>query len=160
MKVYTFSSRVIVFTFVLLILASNLFSQGRHRQWQESYRQLESQRIAFITTELSLSPEEAQVFWPVYNEYNQKRNELMIKHRLNRADELNLQQLSEPELTELADSDVRNLEEMAALRREYHQKFKQILPTIKVIQLYIAERDFNRNLYNESRGQRQMRRNN
>lgn len=160
MKVYTFKSKAIISTAVLLILAFNLFSQGRQRQWQENYRQLESQRIAFITKELSLSPEEAQVFWPVYNEYNQKRNQLMIKHRLNRADEQNLQQLSEAELNELADSDVRNLEEMAALRREYHQKFKQILPSIKVIQLYIAERDFNRNLFNESRGERPMRRNN
>jgi hypothetical protein len=160
MNIRTYNIKLIFSVALLLILTSNLFSQGRQRQWQDRYRQLESQRIAFITRELSLSPEEAQVFWPVYNEYNQKRNQLMINHRLSRADEQNLHQLSEAELNELADSDVRNLEEMAALRREYHQKFKQILPTIKVIQLYIAERDFNRKLFNESRGERQMRRNN
>jgi hypothetical protein len=160
MKPFPLNSRMIISLAMFLILSASLFSQGRQRQWQEKYRQLESQRIAFITRELSLSPEEAQVFWPVYNEYNEKRNQLMVKHRLNRADEVDLQQLSEPELIELADSDVSNLEEMAALRRGYHEKFKQILPTIKVIQLYIAERDFNRNLYNESRGGRPMRRNN
>jgi hypothetical protein len=160
MKGYTFSNKIILSTILLLFVSNSLFSQGRQRQWQERYRQLESQRIAFITKELSLTPEEAQVFWPVYNEYNQKRNQLMIKHRVNRAAEVNLQQLSETELNNLADSDVRNLEEMAALRREYHQRFKHILPTIKVVQLYNAERDFNRNLFNETRGERPMRRNN
>ena len=33
---------------------------------------LEALKIAFITKELNLSPEEAQRFWPVYNNYSQE----------------------------------------------------------------------------------------
>lgn len=113
---------------------------------------MEAKRIAFITQELSLTPEEAQVFWPVYNEYNQKRNQMMILHREERKDVTDIDKLSESELMELADEDIRNMEDMVALRREYHEKFKQILPVKKVILLYNAERDFNRKLYREGRG--------
>lgn len=136
----------------ILLLPVMLTGQPGMGQRQEQYRQMEAKRIAFITQELSLTPEEAQVFWPVYNEYNQKRNQMMIRHREDRKDVTDIDKLSESELMELADEDIRNMEDMVALRREYHEKFKQILPVKKVILLYNAERDFNRKLYREGRG--------
>ena len=39
---------------------------------QENVKALE---IAFITKELDLSPDEAQKFWPVYNQYSKEINE-------------------------------------------------------------------------------------
>lgn len=141
----------ILFNILFLFVATTVFAQGGPRQLRERYRQFESQRIAFITRELDLSPEEAQAFWPVYNEYNEKRNQLMIRHRNQRVDENNLDELSEEQLLELADSDINNMEEMTTLRRQYHEKFKKILPIKKVVQLYGAERDFNRHLLNENR---------
>ncbi len=143
--------KIILLNLLLLFAATTVFTQGGPRQMQERYRQFESQRIAFITRELSLTPDEAQAFWPVYNEYNDKRNKLMIQHRSQRTDENNLDRLSEEKLHELADADITNMEEMIALRRQYHEKFKQILPIKKVVQLYAAERGFNRHLFNENR---------
>ena len=139
----------LVMMFLLPVLVAGQQGLG---QRQEQIRQMEAKRIAFITQELSLTPEEAQVFWPVYNEYNQKRNQMMIRHREERRDTADIDKLSKSELTELADADIRNMEEMVALRREYHERFKQILPLKKVILLYNAERDFNRRLYREGRG--------
>ena len=34
----------------------------------ERLKEIQAQRAAFITTELSLTPEESQRFWPLYNE--------------------------------------------------------------------------------------------
>lgn len=136
----------------IFLLPVMLTGQPGTGQRQEQYRQMEAKRIAFITQELSLTPEEAQVFWPVYNEYNQKRNQMMIRHREERKETADIDKLSESELIELADEDIRNMEDMVAMRREYHEKFKQILPVKKVILLYNAERDFNRKLYREGRG--------
>lgn len=145
---------------LLLLIAPFSFAQrGLERgqgQWQQKYKELEARRIAFITTELSLTPEEAQVFWPVYNEYNEKRNQMMIRHRNMRREQQSIEELSQEELLQIADADISNMEEMVALRREYHEKFKKILPIKKVIQLYDAERDFNRFLYKEGRGRHQM----
>jgi hypothetical protein len=145
-------NRFFVTTLILILTVLNLSAQGRQRNWQEHYRELESQRISFLTKELSLTPEEAKVFWPVYNEYNQKRNQMMIRHRRQRMATRNLNRLNDKELREIADHDVRSLEEMAGLRREYHEKFLQILPARKVVLLYDAERDFNRKLMQEHRG--------
>ncbi len=137
---------------ILFFLSLSVVAQPGKGQRGDRYQQIESQRIAFITTELSLTPEEAQEFWPVYNEYNTRRNQMMIRHRNDRKEERNLENLSEQELIEIADADIGNMEEMIALRRQYHEKFKEILPVKKVIQLYNAERDFNRKLYREGRG--------
>ncbi|MBW6480649.1 MAG: hypothetical protein K0B37_14570 [Bacteroidales bacterium] len=140
-------------TFLIIILIFQTgWAQGGPGQSQERQEQMEARRIAFITRELSLTPAEAKEFWPVYNEYHNKRNEMMRKHRAQRQQVNNLDRLSEQELLEIADAEITNMEEMAALRREYHEKFKTILPVKKVIELYEAERNFNRNLLRESRG--------
>jgi hypothetical protein len=142
--------RIMLIAVTLLVWASTtLNAQGGPRQMEDRYKQIEAQRIAFITSELALTPDEARVFWPIYNEYNEKRNKLMIRHRHHHSEDRSLSQLSEKDLMEIAEADISNMEEMAALRREYHEKFKQILPIIKVIKLYGAERDFSRKLFME-----------
>lgn len=151
MKTFHFS-RSAVFVILLFIIPVLAQAQQGMGQRQDRYRKIEAQRIAFITQELALTPEEARIFWPVYNEYTQKRNQMMIRHREERKSNVNIDDLSQKELLDIADADIRNMEEMVALRREYHQQFKEILPVKKVIQLYDAERDFNRRLYRESRG--------
>ena len=37
---------------------------------------VEAHKIAFITNELNLTPEESQKFWPIYNEYSAKERDL------------------------------------------------------------------------------------
>ena len=59
---------------VLALLSfSNIQAQPKQKcNWQEK---MMSEKIAFITMELQLTPEEAQVFWPVYNQISQKNKE-------------------------------------------------------------------------------------
>jgi hypothetical protein len=135
----------------LLWFVGESTGQVPQRMGQPRHQEIESKKIAFITREISLTPEEAMVFWPVYNEYNRKRIELMNKHRQVRQQEENLEGKSERELQRIAESDIVNMEEMVSLRRAYHNEYLKILPAIKVIRLYDAERDFNRELYRESR---------
>ena len=53
---------------VLTIAASSASAQPKDKgNWHE---RVQAEKIAFITAELELSPEEAQVFWPVYNQLN------------------------------------------------------------------------------------------
>ena len=42
------------------------------KQWQE---RLESEKIAFLTNEMSLTPKEAQAFWPIYNQAQQEQRD-------------------------------------------------------------------------------------
>lgn len=150
-----FSVFLLGFVLITFCTETALAQRGqRERQERhERHEQIEARRVAFITRELSLTPAEAQEFWPVYNEYNQKRAQMMARHRQQRMNIENLENLTEQQLLELADADIANMEEMVRLRREYHERFKKILPLKKVIQLYETERDFNRSLFRETRGQ-------
>ena len=56
---------------VLALLSfSNIQAQPQKGGWHD---RMMSEKIAFITMELQLTPEEAQVFWPVYNQIAQEK---------------------------------------------------------------------------------------
>ena len=46
--------------------------KGNHQQMKE---RLQAEHIAFLTEKLELTPEEAQVFWPVYNKAKAEQKE-------------------------------------------------------------------------------------
>lgn len=104
-------------------------------------------KVAFITNALNLTPTEAEKFWPIYNEYQDKRdvarNQLQADYKIirNQAD-----QLSAEELTRLGDEIIALKTKDVALVAEMHAHLKKILPPKKLAQLYVAEEDFKRRL--------------
>ncbi len=151
MKLKNMIRKLFLVCVVAMVSLTTIAQPPGRGPWRNHQERLESEKVAFITRELDLSVKEAQIFWPVYNEYMEKRNELMIKHRAERAMIDNPEELKEEELYEIANSEIENMEEMTALRRQYHNNFMEILPVLKVVKLYKAERDFNRNLLRETR---------
>ncbi len=63
---------------------------------------IESLKIAFLTKQLSLTPEEAQKFWPVYNQYTMELRKMRKDHAGDelemREKALNLTKRYRPEL--------------------------------------------------------------
>jgi len=117
--------------------------------------QLNAQRVAFITEKLQLTPEEAQVFWPVYNEYRQKRNNLEHKKiNLLKDYAANRKTLSDKEIEKIADQYVQLEKEETDLLLQYHEKIKKVLPVKKVMMLYRVERQFQAFLLQQLRSQR------
>ncbi len=47
----------------------------------ERLREIQAQKSAYITAQLQLTPEEAQRFWPVYNEFDEKQDALRKEMR-------------------------------------------------------------------------------
>ena len=104
--------------------------------------QLENAKIAFITNRVSLTQEQAQRFWPLYNEFSVRRREFNRSGRLLRrdvADGMTDQQIRE------------NFSQAFALRqqelnleKEYFDKFQKVISLRQVAQLFQAERDFTR----------------
>ena len=102
--------------------------------------QLENAKIAFLTTRLSLSQEQAQRFWPLYNEFTTKRRDV------NR----NGRQLRQANPAALSDQQIRdNISQSFALRqqelnleKEYFERFQKVISLRQVGQLFQAERDF------------------
>jgi Spy/CpxP family protein refolding chaperone len=102
--------------------------------------QLENAKIAFITNRVSLTQDQAQKFWPLYNEFSAKRREINRNGRLLRRD-----------VTEgMTDQQIRdNLTQSFAMRqqelnleKDYFDKFQKVISMRQVAQLFQAERDF------------------
>lgn len=60
---------------VLLMVLFSTFSFAQDRSKREKIKTL---KVAFITERLNLSTNEAQSFWPLYNDYEEKRESLSI----------------------------------------------------------------------------------
>jgi hypothetical protein len=135
----------ILYLFFLLMAAQMLPAQTAPTQ--SGAERVQALRVAFITQKLALTPAEAQVFWPVYNEYQDKRDALRKQAAENRRKiREQADQLSNEELTRLADEEIKFREEDVKLQAELHAKLKTILPAKKLAQLYVAEEDFKKEL--------------
>ncbi len=59
----------------LFLLISGISFGQQKPDWEK----IKSLKVAFITEKLSLTSKEAQSFWPVYNEFEEKRDALTKK---------------------------------------------------------------------------------
>lgn len=122
-------------------------------------KQIEAQKVAFITSELNLTPEEAQVFWPVYNQAQGEQKELRKKHKELRQSsnkegepKRTLDTMSDNELEAMMDRMMGHEQANLDLKKKYLKKYKEVLPVKKVAKLYRAEKKFKKKLMSEIRG--------
>lgn len=128
---------------ILLIISITAIAQPD----KDKEEKIEAMKIAFITKKLDLTPQEAQVFWPVYNEYTGKLDDLRKKrHKEMRSARDNSDELSDKELEALVDGEMAFRQKELDIQKEYHTKFKSVLPIKKVAKLYMAEEQFKREL--------------
>lgn len=113
---------------------------GWNNDWKEK---MMSEKIAFLTMEMNITPEEAQVFWPVYNQVEKEKDaalgEVIQSYKaLNTAVEQNkdVEKCLNAYLT--AQEKLRETDDKAA------EKYKTVLPVEKVAKLYVAEEKFRR----------------
>ena len=121
---------------------------------------VESIRIGYITRQLSLTPEESQRFWPVYNQYQDELTTLRSERRedLQNA-KRNFDIMSDQEVEELVEEMVQRKRAEVDLFAKYHEEFKQVLPIRKVAKLYKAESEFTKKLLDRLQERREQRQN-
>ncbi|HHZ64837.1 MAG TPA: hypothetical protein EYN38_10370 [Flavobacteriales bacterium] len=122
-------------------------------------KQIEARKVAFITSELNLSPEEAQVFWPVYNQAQAERKALREKHKTMRDIKVKegepkktLDTMTDKELEEKMEYMMVHEQAELDLKKKYLKKYKEVLPIRKVAKLYQAEKKFKKKLMSDIRG--------
>lgn len=141
---------VIVIT--LCMITTNIFAQQyQHRNSNKANKPnrelIETQKIAYITEKVGFTPAEAKEFWPVYNEYEAKRKEVRKNAKMQKANEMkSINEMTEKEAELIVDEQINEAQKMLDLRKMYHAKFKAILPATKVLKLYEAEKDFQREM--------------
>ncbi len=140
----------------LIILATfcamNIMAQNVNRQRLDAYK------IAFFTKRLNLTSQEAEKFWPVYNEFQDNKNKIQLERQeLNRNFNQNELNMNEREMIEAGDKLVGMEVREAALAQAFHNKIKTVLPPVKVLRLYQAENQYRLQLLKELQERREVR---
>lgn len=140
-------------TLLFVWIINSCFILSVHAQNFEAHKEkIEAEKVAFLTKKINLTVEEAQLFWPVYNEMQDARGKLhKEKHKLIHKLKDNFDALPDKELEEIADRFIEIEVLEANLKKKYHQKFKKILPIQKLMKYYHAERQFKKYLMEQIR---------
>ncbi len=109
-------------------------------------------QVAFLTRELNLTEAEAKVFWPVYNDFKEKRKTLNKQFREKYGDkQQSPDKLTDAQCKEIVDNQIIQEQRMLDLKKEYHARFLAVLPASKVLALYEAEKKFRKVLLEKLR---------
>lgn len=110
----------------------------------ERLKEIKAQKSAYITAKLELSPEQAQQFWPIYNEMDDKqdalRKEIRELHKGTQGDTT----LTEAEASQILDRALQTRQKELDLEKAYSERFKKSIGAVKTLKLKKAERDFNK----------------
>jgi hypothetical protein len=122
-----------------------------------NFEKLNTYRIGFFTKKLNLTSQEAEKFWPVYNEYQRQKNIIQLD-KISIIREFNLSEstMSDNQLSEMGDKLIADVTQELSLAVTMHKKLKEILPPAKVIRFYQAENQYKAQLLEELQGIRQQ----
>jgi Spy/CpxP family protein refolding chaperone len=137
---------------LLLLVSFHFYGQGENMK--DKKEQVKALKVAFFTTELDLTTNEAERFWPIYNSFDDKQFELRhqkMKTCVKRMSDSSLDKITEKEantfLAQIEDTE----EDLFVLRKKFMQNVRTILPAVKIVKLKKAEEDFNRKLLQQYR---------
>jgi len=130
--------RMFIFGFTLFCIVQ-LLAQGRPGEGAQRVRAM---KVAFITQRMNLTPEEAEKFWPLQNEFEAEQKKIRNQFR------------PESDPTTLPDAEIEraitNLfemeEQIVRLKKTYFARFRRVVPLRKLALYYRAETDFNKGL--------------
>ena len=126
-----------VFTFAMVI------AQDKSGPTSNIFEKIKAEKISFFTEKLNLTPSEAQVFWPVYNEFEKKRFDLQRDiHDFERIPDDKFDSLSDAEIEKMMNNYINSFEQESLLLKDYNKRFLKILPKVKVLKMYRTENQF------------------
>ncbi len=130
------------FALLFLIIGAASTTANAQRRSEEEIKKIQDAKVAIITNRLNLTPEQSTGFWPMYNEYSQKRREIHRAQRKIINDKKAEGQNDEAVLNNLKEVQELRQKELD-LEKEYQNKFLKVITASQVIELYKAERTFN-----------------
>lgn len=138
---------------IALCITLNGFTQDR-----PNMEKIKSLKVAFITEKLSLTPEEAQAFWPLYNTHEEEMNTFRsMERREIRGPMRNMEALETAEAEALIDKLMALEKEKQQKQEAFLGKMRKIIPAKKVLLLMQSEEDFKRKLIQQYRDNRRGR---
>jgi len=142
---------------LMFLVIMSFIPFNRSMAQNTNLEKLNNYKIGFFTKKLNLTSEEAEKFWPVYNDFQSQRNQIQLDRlKLNRTFNQSGGTLTNSQLEEIGDNYVDCLVRESTLAVAFHKKLKDVLPPSKVILYYQAENQYKIQLLNELQTVRQQ----
>ena len=129
-------------TMMLALLVMGVYAQGNGQPQRFSPEQFQADLEAFITKEAGLSQQEAEAFFPIYKEMQDKQRELFDKQRelakVKPSDEQGCRKA-------ISESDEIDLE-LKRIQKTYHLRFLNHMSASKLYDVLQAEMRFHRRM--------------
>ena len=130
---------------ILLLIFMSTFTFGQNNKKMERIKAL---RVAFISTKLDLTPEEAQKFWPIFNKFDDEQLELRKQNRLVmfKLKPKNATAISSNEMDKLLEESELIESNLQNNRKQFVKNLKDIISPKKILLLKQLEEDFKNKL--------------
>jgi hypothetical protein len=144
---------------IIIITAVLIFPLMRLQAQNPNLEKFSTYKIGFFTKKMNLTSQEAEKFWPVYNDYQKQKNLIQRdKIMLIRDFNQNESALNDSQLTEMGDRLIKNISDETSLAVAFHKKIRELLPPAKVLKYYQAENQYKIQLLKELQENRQQHR--
>lgn len=130
----------LIITLTFALLAGIAFSQTENDYMEVQRAALKTEKKAIVAEAMQLTEEESTVFWPLYNEYNEKLyivNTKVYELILKFANEY--ETLSDEQAIELWNENMKIKKEASKLEATYFKKFQSILSGKKTLRYFQTE---------------------
>ena len=137
---------------IIVLSMTFTFSAFSQQMREKIEEKVKIQRIAFLTQRLSLTETEAQQFWPIYNEFTDKMQQIRKQPKPEKPFDEQTDADVEKMVVAQFDRESREID----LKKEYFVKLKKVISVKKIAKLYKAEKDFRGELVKQLQDMREL----
>lgn len=143
-----------IIALVAICVSASAFAQKDAHKNDDFRERMQSIKIGYLTTEIGLSPEEAQVFWPIFNQAEtEMRDAQKAVYKAQKAMENALKEKEgKADYKALVNDYVKAVAARDAVQGKYVSKYEKVLPAEKVAKYLLAEEKFRRDQIRQLQG--------
>lgn len=142
-------------TISILLIIFALSLNTLKAQEKPSRDKIEALKVAYITEKISLTEKQAQAFWPLYNSFNNEKNEIRKNCNFtSKEDKKKLEEMSDKEINDIIETKFDRDEKLLKLEKAYFLKYKDVISLKQIAQLFDAERSFRKEVLERIRQNR------
>ena len=136
--------RIVVFGLCTGVVLAGLLpgAAGAQEEWLELLRSdIKTEKVALLTEAMEFTPEEAEIFWPIYREYDLELAKLGdTRLALIKDFAANYENMTEAKAKELAQKTFKLDADRLKLQQKYYQKVEKALSATEAARFIQVER--------------------